>query len=1031
MKFKEKILLAIAAMMLIASSSYLFFYEQWKFKTSNAENRLGLVGKKVNSLKRKSPDSLVWEEIEDAKEIFAGDKVFTPAESSATLKIGDSSIIEMSSMTLIQLTQSKNREISIELEDGSVNANLKKSDGIKSIQSAGASLELNSDSSNVSLDSDKRSGLFSVLSGAVIITKADKKIEMKQNEALKVGPDSAELKKSMLNFRPLSPDLNSLVTQDQLKNLTFSWKTLKNEAMPKVIQVSRDKDFKKILFSNSTKLDSIVLDISGQGTGLFYWRIGYEDLKNQSPGQKFNVFNHLPPKLFFPSDEQNLPLPFDKSNVDLTFDWEDSQGATFLFEMGLREDKQIKLLISKETKEHKLTIPSLQYGHYWWRVQKRIPGLPALWSLKSKFEILSSDGAVSPSYISPANFKMVGLGEKSIFFKWHGNPNARYLLSISKDADFKNPILQQDVINGTFTWPVTKTGKFFWKVTHQDLKEDTAIWTFTIPSAPVNLKSPNDNSFYNIIRPGDKIIFQWDHPLPEHVSKDTQLYELVISKGTEEISRINSKHLEHSWSPKTAGQYHWRVETTGATSEMRQFRVELEPQPIKPKIKKEMRFKIKQKKGVMIDLYERRSEMLAQIGNPSVTNLSNSETYEVAEVKWDEIADAKEYIFEIYRDSSARELLLKRKTKRSPFFWKKAPQGTFYFRFAYFDKHGRQSPFSELSKLIIEEFNAENQRVQLIYPANKFISRSDRQGFEWQGFEECDNYQLIITGFKKNDIIFQNKTNSLSLLTPLAPGLYRWKIIAYEKGKAVARSEERALKVVDPLKAGQLKNPLNNPNNLNFLKADFLYGNLSSENQVKKSGETFQSTESIPLFPGSYSLSLGQSVGKEEYITSTLAYKNGYNGDISYSEFDFGGNLNWYGINNKDWVFFWGPGMKYSSISFISDTSTKNAGASLNFISLTFQATVMTSFKSFDSWKHILNVQGGYSFLTPKSTAMEINYELRKTRIGLLKPWPSFYEKVFFNIGIGHTSNKVISNGNSLYMKEWHLPFGLGLFHDW
>ena len=1030
MKLREKILLAVACLMLLTSATYLIFFDQWKFNSSHSETKLGIVGKKVNSLKRKAPDSLVWEEIEDTKDLFAGDKVFTPAESSATLQIGQASTIEMSSSTLIQLNQGMNNDISIELEDGSVNANLTKSDGIHSIQASGAVMELNSDSSTISLDTDKKSSLFSVLSGAIIITKAGNKIEMKQNEVADIGQKNGALKKQALSFRPLSPDLGSLVTQDQLKDLTFAWKSLKKAPTPKIVEMSKDKDFTKILFTSSTLRDSLVMDASGHGTGLYFWRVRYEDEKNhQAVTQRFNVFNHYPVKLFSPTSDQNIILPFDKTTADLSFDWEETPGATFLFELGLREEKEVKLLKTQEAQAPKITITNLRPAKYWWRVQKKMTGLSPLWSVKSTFEIVPSDRPVLASYTSPANFKIIDSNDQSITFKWQGNPKNQYLLSIARDPNFKNLTLEQNVSNGSYTWPITTLGKLYWKVTHQSINGPPAVWTFTIPSGPIELKYPKEKSLHNILRPGEKIHFEWNHSIPEYISSETRSYELVIYQGPKEVTRIRSQNTKHEWAPLASGNYKWRVETPGGVSDMSHFSVEFEPFPLPPKVKKEMRLKIKKRKGAMLDLYENRSEMLSQLGL-TADNYVKNEVFEAAEVKWDEIKEANEYHFEIYKDSSGKDLLLSRKAKSSPFIWKKAPQGTFFFRLSYTDKFGRKSPFSELSKVIIEGYREENQRVRLNYPSHKFISHSDRQGFEWEPFDDADSYQLTIKNFKSHEIIFEKKTNSLSHLTPLPPGLYRWKIMAYEGSNKIASSEERAFKILDPSQRGSLKNPLNNPYNRNFLKGDFIFGSIHANSEVNKSGELFESNETISQFPGTYSLSVGQNIGRERFLNGKLGFQNGYNKNISYSSLNFGGNWNWYAATNQDWTFFWGPGMKYSSISLVSDSSSKTVGATLNFVSLTFQGTVSTSFKSFDTWKHSLNIQGGYSFLNATATTAEINYDVRKTKIGLLRPWASFYEKVFFHVGLGYNSNTITTNGNSLNMVEWRIPIGLGLYHD-
>jgi hypothetical protein len=416
---------------------------------------------------------------------------------------------------------------------------------------------------------------------------------------------------------------------------------------------------------------------------------------------------------------------------------------------------------------------------------------------------------------------------------------------------------------------------------------------------------------------------------------------------------------------------------------------------------------------------------------PLAYSQAKNEVQEQAEVRWKKIEEAEKYTLEIYKDAEGKERILVNETTGPSFTWKEAPKGTFYFRISYKDKNGRQSPFSEVSKLIIDEFESENLKVTLQYPNNKYISPTERQAFEWDNFQDAESYKIVVRKYKKDDIVVENKVNSLSAIVPLSPGLYDWKVIAYdENDQELGSSEIRALKILDPKKAISIDS-LNNQRNPNYIKLASYFGNMNVASDLENSGGVVKSENDIQMFPGTYSLDLGQNVSRNDFVTANLFYKNGQNVNINYNEFDLASNWNRYAFIHPSWTFFGGPGLNFSSVSFLSNNSTENIGGSLNYFALTLQGTLIGSFQNDESIKHIINVKTGYALLSTKSTSYEFNYEFRKNKIWLLKKWNYIYQKLFFQIGLGYYSNRISSAGNAINTQEIRLPIGLGYYHSW
>jgi len=372
MKIKEKILLGIALLLFIVSSSYLFFYDQFRNSQGPREKKIGFVSYRVNHLKRKPLHSLVWEEVEESKELFSGDKVFTPAESVATLTIGESSSIEMSSLTLLNFDQSANKDVSIELEKGILSAKINKNDHIGQLKIDGDSVDLNSKTTSLIVDTGtaREEKKITVLDGSATLTIAGKKLDINQNEVLKINSTLGTTEKQKLKFRPSFPVMSSIITEPQLAKITFSWIPLTQRNRTVKVEVARDHKFSKLAASGESKRDSLDLNLSDQTSGEFFWRIYYEDESSkQAVVEKFNVMSFHPAKLFYPAKNQVIRPPFDRKDVLIDFEWEGSTNASYRLEFGNDKDEKNSPSQSLQTNLPKASLVFAP-GKYWWRVEK-------------------------------------------------------------------------------------------------------------------------------------------------------------------------------------------------------------------------------------------------------------------------------------------------------------------------------------------------------------------------------------------------------------------------------------------------------------------------------------------------------------------------------------------------------------------------------------------------------------------------------------------------------------------------------------
>lgn len=1027
MKLKEKTLLGIASFLLVSSCIYLAFFNHFNANNNEKNIKLGTVTKQNDILKRKSQNSLAWEDINQDSTLFAGDKVFTPSKSTATLKIGKSSFIEMSSMTLLTIGQANEKEFKISLEEGNVAANLNKSDNLNSIESLGKILKFESDNAKVMINSDKDSQTFALIAGAAILGKNGKDLSLKENETVSQNKNG-QLIKNTNQFKLTSPTSESFITEVNWKQTTFSWITVESKPTHKKIEISDSPKFNKILLSKIVEGNSDVINLSELSTGEYFWRIRYHDDTKVFFGfQKFSIYLNLPPKLFRPANLQKIIL-VDRTPT-LTFEWEEIQNARYVFETGNYQDREEKLLHSKSTDQSWVTFKSLPPGKYWWRVQKKLKGYPAVWSNRTPFEILPSNSAKVASYISPKDGEIFPQKVSIIPFHWQGSTNIPYSITVARDIGFKKILFTETNNQGTINWSPVGTGTFFWKVTHPTNQQSFATWSFVIPTPTPVLEKPEAEANITIIKDGQEIIFRWSNVYSQYENEGNHIYNLTIFRNGIEYYKYKTTKNQHAWSSKESGKYSWKIEVPGASTQLQNFNIEISAGPEKLKLKREIRSKIRKKSKSGLNLYERRSDMYASNDLKSAGPLE--ELTQFAEISWDKVKNAKWYILEIYRDEKGEEILISRRLKAPYFEWTNAPSGTYFFRVSYIDKYERQSPYSELSKLIVEDQQIEEKEIQLLFPENKYISFTTKQGVEWKPLKNAEYYKVIVSTFKENKLVFEGKTHCPYMLIPIEEGTYRWKVQAYSSDDLIGSSGERFFKIKDLKNQTQKIYPILNPYIKGYLQADIFFGGLTANTVLNKNGTNYDSSNNLNLFPNSFMISGGHNLSYHHYLNGWTSYRSIQKKNSKYNEVDFGGYWNWFARNDEKMVVFFGPGGKFSSVNLETLEQKNQLGANFNYMSVLFQATLIAPLWTFENWKQILKAEGGASFAIVSSTNTGFNYSLRKLKPILFKQWRTLYDNSYIQFGVGYSTGHTKYNQNEIRVNEWKIPISIGVEHNW
>ena len=1027
LNFKEKLILLIASVCLTISAFFLISFDHFLSSGEEKLTPFGSVQAKHHQLKRKNSEGMVWGDLETNMQVYLGDKIFTSDGSNAVIKIGQNSFIEMSPLTLIQLKQNESKKLQIDLQDGSLKAKIEKDD-LDSIQTKTTEVDLDNENTELIIDSHNEKGSIVVLSGAAIIGNESNRQKIKADEMATFSNNNIS-QAFKIDYIPLKPNNSVPLATSQLKSTEFKWKVISNNQANKIIEVSQEKEFKTILKEIISAKDKEIVDLSTLQSGTFFWRIRPSENKS-TPGQfqKFVIFNDSPPKLLNPLNNIDIYKPQESSKI-VNFSWEDVSAQRYIFETNAKNNDSRDEIFQSTTTTNKTQLSINNYGEYWWRVRAVSQQHSGPWSEKNYFKVHGHELAQKTVYLLPANESFHDLESQVIQFKWKGSPHIIYKLIISKDISFNNPLIEEFSKEGSYDWRVSTTGNIFWKVV--PLKNETSVdtWSFNIRKPIIEHKAPEDAKKIIFDKKTLALDFEWSIKSKNGINL-TGVRILSIIKDGSEIEQIKTTSDRIQWEAKAPGRYQWKVNFLDAQSEAYSFEITEPPKLEAPKIKKETRSRIKKKKLSFLRLLDNNQIHFAQNGKIVFDQEPTIVTF--AELKWDSIEGAKNYYLEIYKDKAGKDLLLARKLKENFFHWQGAPTGTYFFRVCYENNNSQKSPFSQLGRLIVEDIKETDRFIELKYPKHKHSTFGERFGFEWKTVEQAQKYVLVIKDFHSKKILKKIESSNGSLMTPLPSGLYRWQVYGIESDLEVAISEERFLKIADTHNLKILKSNSQGQLLKNFFGFDALIGQIHSKSKVTRSSTTYNNSENLSLFPSSFRFSSLLNLNNQNFVTTSLDYKDGSTDSVNFlSQVTISGAINRAIKTTDHFLFYYGPAIKYDSLSLVSEDNSSNIGGSnLSYISLGAQAGFIHQIDNQKTFIHQLNIDSQFSFITVQGQTINVLYHLRKNKIPFLKSFKSVYENFYTHAGVKYSQQTAKTSDDSLNLVSWEFPIGIGVYLD-
>lgn len=264
---------------------------------------------------------------------------------------------------------------------------------------------------------------------------------------------------------------------DSVKENIFAW-TIEDSDSYK-IEFSKDKDFKKIVYSQDVKTDSIKgLQFE---PGLFYWRV----LDNDQAGRSTNVAVFivdepphipLPVKLLYPQDYKKFNGLYLAEN-SLNFNWSSNEklkSAKFIIKKLNSKNQKVKYL-EKKSFDRNQTVKRITPGKYYWQVIASTINDEDISSDEFYFEVSDIPLLKKPSLIEPVNKQIFDSAflknNDKITFKWANVKDAtKYIFVLRKkdgkvliNKDFPSSINEFVVKD----FSIFDNGEFYWSVKAQ------------------------------------------------------------------------------------------------------------------------------------------------------------------------------------------------------------------------------------------------------------------------------------------------------------------------------------------------------------------------------------------------------------------------------------------------------------------------------------------------------------------------------------------------------------------------------------
>ena len=578
------------------TNSWLFYTSFFRALTKQNEQPIATITFKYKTAQRKFLDRVVWDRLRQESPVYNGDTIHTAALSEATIWFNDGNVMDLMENTMAQVFLTEDKQAMVELEDGYATVDSSDAENGMTLSSGGVQVDVKSGTS-LSAGSVAQNtagagaagtakGLsVQVLKGSASLQNADgSSLALNQGEELNMSTGTAQAipaKPALTVYTPVRNEKILYHTQGAT-DVHFSWS---NTAEATVLQISKDKEFKDILYRlNSDGLNETNIKLDA---GIYFWKLdasedGVSEQQAINDGQiktgKIQVIQSLPPSQVAPAE--NYTYGYRTRTPAVRIIWTESPYAsTYKLEIS-RSPNMNNPVIEQRTSTTSSIISTLEAGTYYWRVTPYYTMNKKGFAEPSEvhsFKIERKGQLTAPELLVPSVNGIVNTetSAKPTSFSWKIENEAQsYTVRIADNEGLRNPAVSFETTDNFYTMNpnVTKLkdGKWYWGITMRDtegnLSPVSEIRTFyTMKGVPEQhtVEPAEGYSCALTLLPDTK--FTWKRNIPDNFVSE---FEISSDQGFRKIvykAPVNSTSLRGVNLP--LGTYYWRLRSSSTTDD--------------------------------------------------------------------------------------------------------------------------------------------------------------------------------------------------------------------------------------------------------------------------------------------------------------------------------------------------------------------------------------------------------------------------------------------------------------------------------
>lgn len=768
----------LALMALAALVSLYMLYGQRFWKSSNDQtDKVASIVEQFKTVKRKRDFYQGWVDVGQGDVLSSNDEIYTHGQSSAKIHFEDGPEINLYENSLLKIKSVKGQSPSLLLQKGNLNARLNEKASTLHLEMGNKTYTFESKKADIQVEQGKNENKFLVSEGSAQLKQGDQVTDIQPNQVVIENKKEGKLEVKKLSFKEISPKKNESFYFGDGLQVPFKWQTLIPAAKGKVL-IAEDQEFKKIISDFSIEGNEHSLTMNGEGT--YYWKIE----SNDGLSGAIRSFSLIKEKPFILNVDKTVVYRSPQSSGNVFISWETPQSVL------IKTTEPNGNIIEKKLTGKSFDWSPKQNGTYQIAVKINEKKRPfALWSEPVNISVIE-EKAVEIKPLMNETIELVNYGPWPYkqHFNWYG-PADNFNYSISLATNKQTKKIQTQIPSATVD--ITEAGVYSWIIQG---KSPSGIPTNQIKGqlnikAPIAMKTlPSAGAIIELERPDQLVKFEWKESAQS--SQTSYQFELSSDENFKEIVKDEElKSASLSTVIGKTGTYFWRVKIKGQKGDefSRPISVEVRPSPPlqAPQHVPDLNLKLKY-------------QTPPQAPQSSVQKildffLSNAYAEDpVASAEWDLPANsrAKEYVVELYSDKE-KENLVKRFVVTTPkVIWESAKPGTYYWQVAYVDYWSRQTEFSKLSTLVINE-DEEAQKeaslsIELDRPKHKeeiLEKAEDSFDMEWDYDGPSPVTLTIARDLEFTDIVFTTKPKKNEFEIKCShlkqkEGNYYWKVQA-------------------------------------------------------------------------------------------------------------------------------------------------------------------------------------------------------------------------------------------------------------